>query len=105
LATWVEFPESKKGLQAERALTRYFMRMTGRSTPFGLFSGCSVGTMQRQWPAGETRDLEEIEAFTSMVLCMRLLVPKQLFSTARVMSRRKIKPLKTKRIENLATAK
>jgi thiopeptide-type bacteriocin biosynthesis protein len=49
-AAWIDRPDSKKGLQAERALSRYFMRMTGRSTPFGLFSGCSVGTTKVNAP-------------------------------------------------------
>lgn len=40
---WVEAPDSQKGARAERALVRYFSRMCGRSTPFGLFAGCSVG--------------------------------------------------------------
>jgi len=40
---WQRDPDSKKGLQAERALVRYFVRMAARSTPFGLFSGYSVG--------------------------------------------------------------
>src|SRR5579863_2836239 len=40
---WKRDPDSKKGLQAERALVRYFSRMVMRPTPFGLFSGCSVG--------------------------------------------------------------
>jgi thiopeptide-type bacteriocin biosynthesis protein len=40
---WEREPDSKKGLQAERALVRYFERMCSRPTPFGLFSGCSVG--------------------------------------------------------------
>lgn len=43
---WKKDPDSKKGLQAERALVRYFARMTTRSTPFGLFSGCSVGPVE-----------------------------------------------------------
>ena len=46
LGIWTSDPESKKGIQAERAIVRYFMRMTGRPTPFGLFSGCSVGSVQ-----------------------------------------------------------
>ena len=40
---WKLDPDSKKGRQTERALVRYFTRMACRATPFGLFSGCSVG--------------------------------------------------------------
>jgi thiopeptide-type bacteriocin biosynthesis protein len=40
---WKRDPDSKKGLQAERAIVRYFARMCVRCTPFGVFSGCSVG--------------------------------------------------------------
>lgn len=43
---WKRDPDSKKGRQAERALVRYFTRMCFRSTPFGLFSGCSVGKIE-----------------------------------------------------------
>lgn len=43
LRYWADEPDSKKGLQAERSLVRYFARMCGRATPFGLFSGCSTG--------------------------------------------------------------
>jgi len=43
LRYWFDDPDSKKGRQAERTLTRYFSRMCTRCTPFGLFSGCSIG--------------------------------------------------------------
>lgn len=43
IENWQQDPDSKKGLQAERALVRYLARMSGRSTPFGLFAGYSVG--------------------------------------------------------------
>ena len=43
LAHWLASPDSEKGQRAERAVVRYFARMCGRSTPFGLFAGCSVG--------------------------------------------------------------
>lgn len=43
IAHWSADPSSKKGVQAERALVRYFTRMSSRSTPFGLFAGCSTG--------------------------------------------------------------
>ena len=42
---WAHDPDSKKGLQTERSIVRYFARMVGRATPFGLFSGCSMGTV------------------------------------------------------------
>ena len=40
---WVTAPESERGQRLEGALVRYFARMAGRATPFGLFAGCSVG--------------------------------------------------------------
>ncbi len=42
---WQSDPESVRGQRIERALVRYFSRMTGRATPFGLLAGCSVGTI------------------------------------------------------------
>jgi thiopeptide-type bacteriocin biosynthesis protein len=36
-------PEGEGGQKMERTLVRYFARMAGRATPFGLFAGCSVG--------------------------------------------------------------
>src|SRR5947199_31724 len=45
LALWRAQPDSKKGQRAERALVRYLYRMAARPTPFGLFSGCSVGAV------------------------------------------------------------
>jgi thiopeptide-type bacteriocin biosynthesis protein len=47
---WLREPEREGGEKMERALARYFARMAGRATPFGLFAGCSVGTV-----GGETR--------------------------------------------------
>jgi len=47
---WVHEPDSKRGQRIELALVRYFLRMAGRATPFGLFAGCSVGSI-----ADETR--------------------------------------------------
>lgn len=38
-------PESKKSRRSRQALVRYLTRMATRPTPFGLFAGCSVGTL------------------------------------------------------------
>ncbi|HEX7239079.1 MAG TPA: lantibiotic dehydratase [Longimicrobiaceae bacterium] len=43
LETWLREPESERGERVELALVRYFERMAGRATPFGLFAGCAVG--------------------------------------------------------------
>ncbi len=48
LDAWRRDPESKKGQRAEQALVRYFLRMASRATPFGLFAGCSLGTVGAQ---------------------------------------------------------
>ncbi|MGB8475144.1 MAG: lantibiotic dehydratase [Candidatus Acidiferrum sp.] len=42
---WLCDPEGERGQGIERALVRYFMRMAGRSTPFGLCAGCSTGSL------------------------------------------------------------
>jgi thiopeptide-type bacteriocin biosynthesis protein len=45
LPAWLSDPEGEKGQKTERALVRYFARMTTRPTPFGLFAGCSIGKL------------------------------------------------------------
>jgi lantibiotic biosynthesis protein len=45
LPLWLDQPDGKKGQRVERVLVRYFYRMAARATPFGLFSGCSLGTV------------------------------------------------------------
>src|SRR6266404_23796 len=42
---WRHNPDSTRGKRVERALVRYFARMTGRATPFGLFAGYSVAPL------------------------------------------------------------
>jgi thiopeptide-type bacteriocin biosynthesis protein len=44
LDVWLRDPDSERGQRIERAVVRYFSRMAGRPTPFGLFAGNSVGT-------------------------------------------------------------
>jgi thiopeptide-type bacteriocin biosynthesis protein len=40
---WVRDPKTERGQGIEQAMARYFLRLTGRATPFGLCAGCSVG--------------------------------------------------------------
>jgi len=40
---WLNDPSSERGRKLEQVLVRYFSRMTGRATPFGLFAGVSTG--------------------------------------------------------------
>ena len=42
---WEREPESERGQGIELALVRYFVRMAGRPTPFGLCAGCSTGRL------------------------------------------------------------
>ncbi|MEK6336395.1 MAG: lantibiotic dehydratase [Acidobacteriota bacterium] len=42
---WTQDPNSDRGRKIEHVLVRYFSRMTGRATPFGLFAGVSTGIL------------------------------------------------------------
>ena len=42
---WVADPGSDPDGRIDVTLYKYFARMSGRSTPFGLFAGCSLGTI------------------------------------------------------------
>ncbi len=43
LGLWRDDPDGERGQKIERSLIRYLQRMAGRSTPFGLFAGTSLG--------------------------------------------------------------
>ncbi|MDQ4032087.1 MAG: lantibiotic dehydratase [Actinomycetota bacterium] len=45
LEVWQKEPDSKRGRRLESALVSYFSRATARATPFGLFAGCTTGTI------------------------------------------------------------
>ncbi|XXF79655.1 lantibiotic dehydratase [Myxococcaceae bacterium GXIMD 01537] len=45
LPVWLRAPDSEHGRKLERTLVRYWERMAARATPFGLFAGGSVGTL------------------------------------------------------------
>ena len=48
LHLWIEDPDGERGRKVEHVLVRYFSRMTGRATPFGLFAGISTGVIGDQ---------------------------------------------------------
>lgn len=45
IESWKKKPNSKQGRKVEYALSKYMIRMCSRPTPFGLFSGVSLGTI------------------------------------------------------------
>lgn len=53
LTHWLAKPADDKGQRAQLALVRYLARMTGRATPFGLFSGCSLGLIEDKGIRGQ----------------------------------------------------
>lgn len=45
LQAWLDEPDSRRAQGVTETVTRYLVRMTLRPTPFGLFAGCSTGTL------------------------------------------------------------
>lgn len=45
LRLWEMGPDPERAQKVESALVRYFARMAGRATPFGLFAGTSLGSV------------------------------------------------------------
>jgi lantibiotic biosynthesis protein len=48
LEVWQKEPDSKRGRKLEPAVVSYFSRAAARATPFGLFAGCTTGTIDTQ---------------------------------------------------------
>jgi lantibiotic biosynthesis protein len=48
LEVWQKDPDSKRGRKLEPAVVAYFSRAAARATPFGLFAGCTTGTIDTQ---------------------------------------------------------
>jgi thiopeptide-type bacteriocin biosynthesis protein len=48
LEVWQKEPDSKQGRKVESAVVSYFSRAAARATPFGLFAGCTTGTIDAQ---------------------------------------------------------
>lgn len=46
--TWRKDPDGERGRRAEQSLVSYLMRAATRPTPFGLFAGCTTGTIGAQ---------------------------------------------------------
>lgn len=66
---WRHSPESKTGQDVERSLVRYMTRMSCRATPFGLFSGLSLGSIGTEvradlGPIGAARRRVDFDADT-----------------------------------------
>ena len=45
ISYWIKDPDNKKGKKIEQTLTKYFIRMHSRCTPFGTFCGVTLGTI------------------------------------------------------------
>ncbi|MGA2988299.1 MAG: lantibiotic dehydratase, partial [Terriglobia bacterium] len=48
LKGWLQDPDTERGRRVELALARYYQRMCGRATPFGMCAGFSLGTLPGQ---------------------------------------------------------
>src|SRR5215213_3284398 len=48
LEVWQKDPDSRQGRKLEPAVVSYFSRAAARATPFGLFAGCTTGTIDAQ---------------------------------------------------------
>jgi thiopeptide-type bacteriocin biosynthesis protein len=71
---WRKDFQTERGQGLELAMTRYFLRMAGRATPFGLCAGCSVGKIDNttrlslaprsQWKRHTRLDMDFLASLT-----------------------------------------
>ena len=74
---WIRDPEGEHGRAIEQAVARYFLRMAGRATPFGLCAGGSVGTIggatrlalagRSAWTRHSRLDMDYLLALTDLL--------------------------------------
>ncbi|MFO0579661.1 MAG: lantibiotic dehydratase [Polyangia bacterium] len=57
MEVWQRDPDSERGRKIQNTLIRYAIRMVARPTPFGLFAGCSFGTIGAMALAPQGRPL------------------------------------------------
>ena len=68
---------SKRKMQLERTILKYLIRAATRCTPFGLFSGCSIGRISNQT---QVQNLKDIIRYTSLDMSVLIEISNKLIN-------------------------
>ena len=88
LKNYQNLHDNKKS-KLERTVLKYLVRAASRCTPFGLFSGCAIGTFDTNT---QVKNLKEVKRYTSLDMEVLIEISKKLLGVDKIKGATRFSP-------------